>query len=425
MFMKKAFILLSAVLVVLFAFLSSGAKFTAGKISLTVLYRGKKVLSKTYDLETSGCLSWAFRYGWDMNKFYENEGSGSSISFLRNLNGDLTRDISELKRYGREKKEPVAIFGDGKFTYLDGVVGTEPDVEKLGFDIIKNFSRNVTVSLKEKIIRPEKDREELLSETKKISEFSTSFATSGKNRRYNIKLAAGKLNNLEIPPGGALSFNAAVGERTAKNGFKDANIISDGKFVSGTGGGVCQVSTTLYNVWIRAGLAVEKSSPHSLPVSYVPPALDAMVSSSSDLILRNDSVYAVYISAETEEDGIRMVLYGKPPECEIKLRSKITAIIKAVYEEEYSDELEEGETERIIRYPKDGLISESYREFYKGGELLYREKLRTCKYLPQNGKKYILRPTDDAAFAENAADGGEIVRRKNRLIFPRLRSNST
>ena len=191
-------------------------------------------------------------------------------------------------------------------------------------------------------------------------------------------------------PGEDLSFNERVGERTEANGFLSAHIIKDGEFVDGVGGGVCQASTTIYNAWLKAGRKVRSVSAHSLPVSYVPASLDAMVSSASDLVLTNDSLYPVYVWARVDKDNICVTIFGMPSGYAVKTRSVTIKTVTAKYV--ISDEKidwDENETERIIKRAKDGLISESYRDFYKDGVLVRTEKLRRNEYKPQDGIKAV------------------------------------
>ena len=233
--------------------------------------------------------------------------------------------------------------------------------------------------------------EELKKNTVKRAEFFTVFAGSGANRIHNISLAASALNDVSVEPGEKLSFNLTVGERTAERGYLPAKVISDGVFTEGVGGGVCQVSTTLFDAWLYAGLGFEQAAAHSLPVSYVEPSLDAMVSSATDLVLINDSDFAVYLYCRTTESRIYVTVYGAPLTEEIRLRSEKIKTIQAEYDTEYVEGTDwaEGERERIIVEAKDGLISESYREFYVNGVPVKEEKLRKNVYKSRNGKKLI------------------------------------
>ncbi|MBO4539320.1 MAG: VanW family protein, partial [Clostridia bacterium] len=132
------------------------------------------------------------------------------------------------------------------------------------------------------------------------------------------------------------------------------------------------------------------SKNHSLPVSYVPVGLDAMVSESNDLILKNDTDYPVFIDAECDGSKVTFTLYGTKPTEEIRLWSKKEMTFPC---DEY--ECFPGSEEKVLSEPKDGSLYLSFRDYYKNGVLVKREKLRTSEYRKVKGKKItVAMPTD-------------------------------
>ena len=130
---------------------------------------------------------------------------------------------------------------------------------------------------------------------------TTSFSTSSSNRINNIKVAAGHLNNMIIMPGQEVSVSTAILPRTSANGYREAGAYLNGETVMAIGGGICQVSSTVYNAVKNAGLVVLKRHPHSMPVHYLPLGLDAAISSGSkDLRFRNNYSAPVILQAYTE-----------------------------------------------------------------------------------------------------------------------------
>lgn len=128
------------------------------------------------------------------------------------------------------------------------------------------------------------------------------------NRGHNITLAAGKLNGTLVKPNGIFSFNDTVGLRTAAAGYKVAGVILDGQLADGIGGGVCQVSSTLYNAILLAGLTPTARTSHALPSAYCPPGLDATVADGQiDLQFRNQLAHSVYLL--TNADGHTLTVY--------------------------------------------------------------------------------------------------------------------
>lgn len=360
--------------------------------NVTVEYGAEQVLSAGYSPDGKILLKIFFLYGNDRNKYCEKEYSGNYGEALRSLNEDLYNDINIVADgLDEESEEPRAEIRNGAFTYYEGKDGRKTDREKIYERLFLGFGKERIFTIETQPVKPVGSVENLKKNTVKRAEFFTDFAGSGANRIHNISLATSALNDLAVEPGEELSFNATVGERTSERGYLPAKVILDGIFTEGVGGGVCQVSTTLFDAWLYAGLGFERAAAHSLPVSYVEPSLDAMVSSATDLVLKNDSEHTVYLYCRTTESRIYVTVYGAPLEREIRLRSEKIKTLPAEYETEYVEGADwaEGETERITVEAKDGLISESYREFYLNGVKVGEEKLRRNLYKSRNGKKQI------------------------------------
>ena len=159
-----------------------------------------------------------------------------------------------------------------------------------------------------------------------------------------------------------------MGERTEENGFSEAPVIERGEYVPGTGGGVCQVSSTLFYAALEGGLRVSESHPHSLSVSYLPPSLDAMVSKWSDLKLLNARPSPVRMEAGAKNGALTVRLYGTPDGLRYRAESVMLASLPL-------PEGEEGE---------EGLVSESFLCVYgEGGELISRTRVRKDVYAPK------------------------------------------
>ncbi|WP_345840752.1 VanW family protein [Bacillus sp. P14.5] len=113
---------------------------------------------------------------------------------------------------------------------------------------------------------------------KRISHYVTYFNSRNKERVHNIKLASDAINNQVVFPGETFSFNQIVGKRTVSKGYLPAPVIVKGELSEGIGGGICQVSSTLFNAVDRAGVKILERYSHSRRVPYVPPKRDATVS---------------------------------------------------------------------------------------------------------------------------------------------------
>lgn len=283
------------------------------------------------------------------------------------LNGE-----SEIVRYicdgiDREPQEPYCTFNlSGEpFTYYGGKGGLRCDRDKLSEDIKNALSGgfgDVRVAVEEIPVKGSVGQ--LVKNTVKLCGFTTYFDGTNTERAANIRLAASKLNGVSVGAGEVFSFNGTVGARTAENGFKQAKIIENGKFVAGYGGGVCQVSTTLYNAAALSGLEICEYHPHSLRVSYVEPSRDAMVSGSYfDLKFKNNRLTPVYIRVNCTLNSITCVIYGAEDGYKYEFRSAVTGSVPrppAV--------TVEGEEDGVISYGWDGTLSESVLLKIKDGK---------------------------------------------------------
>lgn len=138
-----------------------------------------------------------------------------------------------------------------------------------------------------------------------LGEASTVIIDDGINRVYNIKLACSHISGTALAPGQEFSFNAIVGKRSHENGWLDAPVIIDGKREYGAGGGICQVSTTLYLAAVNAGLEITEHHCHSEPVAYARPGCDAtVVYGAKDLKFKNSSENTVFLYLWTSDEKI-------------------------------------------------------------------------------------------------------------------------
>lgn len=277
-------------------------------------------------------------------------------------------------------KEPYCVFNlSGEpFTYYDGVNGISCDRQKLLEDIAASLNGDFCdVRLKSYTVKPQGTLNQVKADTKLLYTFTTYFDGSNTGRAANIRLAASKINGTVLGEGKTFSFNSTVGARTADNGFKRAKIIENGKFVQGYGGGVCQVSTTLYNAAILSGLEIEEYHPHSLQVSYVAPSRDAMVSGSYfDLKFKNNRKTPIYIRVNCTFSSITCSVYGKSDGYTYEFRSDIKGAVPRP-----PCVTVEGEEDAVLSYGRDGLISEGILVRKKDGKES-TAVIRKDKYLP-------------------------------------------
>ena len=235
-------------------------------------------------------------------------------------------------------------------------------------------------------------KKELESFTFRRAEFKTRYGNSPDGRKRNIELAAKKINGTVLGEGEAFSFNGTVGERTVERGFSEAKVIFEGKFTDGIGGGVCQVSGTLYNCALLAGLSVTERHAHSVSVGYLEPSFDAAVSyGNADLKFLNDSGGKIFIEAVCDGEALKFVFYGKRQDVEIRRKSTVISQTDAGYEliEDFTGELCGEESEKTISPQKCALKSRAALEYYFEGRRVKTLDLGSDSYSGIKGKKAI------------------------------------
>lgn len=277
------------------------------------------------------------------------------------------------------------VYNDGKIEITDALCGQKIDEVKLAEDIASCLSADGgTVVCKSYPVAPTYTKKDLENNTSLRAEFSTSFSGSDKARVSNVLLATKKSSGITLYPKEVFSFNDAVGLRSTENGFKEAKVIIGGKYVDGVGGGVCQVSTTLYNAALLSGLKVIEQHRHTLAVNYVEKSFDAMVSYGyADLKIRNDYDFPVFIVGKVDGETLTFRIYGDKMTEKIQRQSVILKTVEPDFLTVFTDELEKGKS-RVIAYPKKGYESEGYLIKTKNG-FTVKEFLRKDEYKKVDG----------------------------------------
>lgn len=220
-----------------------------------------------------------------------------------------------------------------------------------------------------------------------LSQFSTSFTSSGYNRSNNIILSSAKLNGLVLMPGEEFSYNQAVGQRTRAAGFREAGAYSNGKVVQEVGGGICQVSSTLYNAVLYANLEIVERTNHYFNPGYVKAGLDATVSwGGPDFRFRNNRNYPIRIVTDTSGKKLKVYIYGlkTDDDCTVVLDSRYISSVpyKTTYQNDAS--LATGET-RVVSSGSNGCKTATYKYVYdKNGTLISSECISRDTYSPHN-----------------------------------------
>lgn len=296
------------------------------------------------------------------------------------------------KQIDIEAKDASVIVDNQNISFKKEVIGRVLDVEKnikIVDEHIKNRRyKNIDLLIEQKMPKIlYKDIKEL---NYFISSYSTVFNSQNHNRSHNIKLACERINNRIIMPKEIFSMDASLGPRTVENGYKEAPVIFKSELIRGIGGGVCQVTTTLYVAVLKARLAVIERTPHSLPLGYVEPGQDATIAENSiDFKFQNNTDYPVCIGAEARDNRVIISIISKKPEKDlvVKLKSEILEYYLPEETEYIIDNGIPDGKEIVVQKERKGYRVAVYREVYDtNGKLIEREKISEDAYKPVRGQ---------------------------------------
>ena len=276
---------------------------------------------------------------------------------------------------------------DNQIVYTLEAIGQGIDREALVETILNTDPLSgKTISIPIHDLEPTITQEMLQSKFVLRGSYTTSFSDSTKNRKYNIRFGAEKINGIILKPGDVFSANDTLGTRTRKNGWKNAGAYESGEVVQQAGGGVCQLSSTLYNAALYADMEIVERRNHSMPVHYVDRGRDASINSVGNIIdfkFRNNTSSDVIIMAYTDGNILHMEIYGVPFETdeydriEIRTKQRGSVSIKTVYE--YDDSKPASYSKTITKGSK-GYTVQTYKDYYLGQTLVKTDDLGISKY---------------------------------------------
>lgn len=266
--------------------------------------------------------------------------------------------------YVEKKDASCTQKNDGSVEYVEEIIGisfdknaaeTEylnlKDDETMKINIIKDIPDVTTANLENVLFGDI------------LATYKTTYNASNKDRSTNLEIAARNMNGTILLPGEEFSYNKVVGERTYANGFKDAHVFSGGKVIDGLGGGICQISSTLYNAVLMANLEVTERKNHMMYPEYVKPSLDAtVVWGSIDFKFKNNRETPIKIVATVKNGIATTTIYGKKLENEpiVEIESVIEKTIPYTTVTEYDNTMEEGKSV-VTQDPVNGYVSKAYK----------------------------------------------------------------
>lgn len=215
-----------------------------------------------------------------------------------------------------------------------------------------------------------------------LSSYTTNYDASNINRDNNLVLSANKINGVVINSGEEFSYNQTIGKRTIENGFKEAKAYAGGKVVLDVGGGICQLSSTLYNSVLLANLEITERHNHYFKTSYVPEGRDATVSwGALDFKFKNNRKYPIKIEANVGDGVATINIYGikQDDDCTVIIDSGVTSIIASKTEYQIDSSLKKGE-EVITQNGSNGCTSETYKTLLRNGTVVSKTLISSDTY---------------------------------------------
>jgi len=219
-----------------------------------------------------------------------------------------------------------------------------------------------------------------------LASFTTKYDSSNTGRTTNLRLASEKINGVVLTPGEEFSYNKIVGERTIAAGYKEAKVYSNGEVVDGIGGGICQISSTLYNAVVMANLEVTVRRNHQFVTSYVEAGRDAtVVYGSQDFKFKNTRKYPIKVNASVNSGVAKISIYGLKEENEydISFQSNTVSTIPFTIKYEDDNTLAPGE-EKVKQKGANGLITETYKIVRQNGVIVSKTLLSKDTYNAMN-----------------------------------------
>jgi vancomycin resistance protein YoaR len=288
----------------------------------------------------------------------------------------------------REPQNASLALANFKVTKSPEAVGYKVDMAKTLSEIAVQLSAKIpfTMTLAVNEQKPTVYASDLEGIDGVIASYTTLFDPGDQNRSQNIAIAARNVNGVLVKQGEIFSFNTHVGPRLAQYGYKVAPVFINGRLVPDWGGGVCQVSSTLYNAVLLADMAIEERTSHFRPPGYVPLGQDATVADNYlDFKFRNNTDTNIYIMCDVYADRVNVHLLGhlraNPPEIQVISVGKKVLEPNTIVKQDPT--LEVGR-EIIDVEGQKGFVVSTYRIKYANGKELARDFLATDEYEPED-----------------------------------------
>lgn len=275
------------------------------------------------------------------------------------------------------------------------------ELKKLVLDANLTDKPSVIVPLEEFEPNITKDDIKKMGLKDKIATYTTKYNPSDKNKIHNIGVSSDAISGKLLAPGEIFDYFGLVGRPTESRGYKEGNAYVNGELVSDIGGGICQVSSTIYNAALLSGMEIVERHNHGLPVYYVPAGRDATLwYGSKNFKFKNTSKYYVYVQIVVEKTSMTVNFYGTKSDKTYSVESEITSYIDPAVTVVHDSSVAAGK-EEVKSSGAYGYKSEAYRIVKKNGAVVSRELLSKDTY---KAKKKVVHKNTKAVVQEEAQE---------------------
>ncbi len=395
---------------------------------LTLVYGEEKRIISFADIDAGFHIADAVREAYETGRNGTDKENRHAVKELLTDGKDISMEYSydeallraELEKIAeeldQEPKDSQISRKNGAFVITEEEMGTKLNVEETiaaaDAIILSRQSGALTAVLEETEPKVKKEDNEQITDL--IGSFYTTYTAYDVNRNTNLEVGCRYINGTIVMPDEVFSVSEGLGEQTYENGYRSAGVYVNGKVENGMGGGVCQISTTIYNAAIMAELEIVERHPHSMTVGYVPLGRDAAIADGyKDLQIKNNTGYPIYIESYASGGKLVVNIYGK------ELHDATRSVeFETVYEatiakpaEIITEDPERPEGEREVTHTgRTGCKVSVYKKVYENGTLISKDWFSSSSYRAVADEVTVgTKKTEEVPASSTVEPGGESV----------------
>lgn len=373
-----------------FTLSANGQEIDATGKDICIGAKNSDVVSKAATYGSYGNMAERFKANKDLE---EGRGKNFTLTLGVDRNALTTYLSSASSKVNDEASDDYLTRENGEFVFHEGTAGVVVQIDEsvaIIADYIENQwnKENASIELATVVKEPRGSKEELAEIKDLLGSFNTDYSSSSAARKNNVANGVGFINGTILYPGDEFSVLNTITPFSAENGYMLAGSYENGTTVETYGGGICQVSTTLYGACREAELGIVTRSCHSMIVTYVPPSQDAAIAESGgkDFQIKNNKNYPIYIEGYCDGSKAYFNIYGKEEDDSshsVKYETEITGVTVQNTQWVADPNVPLGKMTTTVS-GHTGYTAKLWKVVYENGEEVSREVYNNSKYNPSN-----------------------------------------